>query len=44
MYKTVILLMFTVLLSQHETFEDAVSLYNKRSENMNGAVPDKKIY
>ena len=40
MFKTVFLLMFTVLLAQNETFNDAVSFYNKRSEDSIGKVPN----
>ena len=40
MFKTVFILMFTVLLAQNETFDDAVSFYNKRSEDSIGKVPN----
>ena len=40
MYKTVILLIFTVLLAQHETFDDGVSFYNRRSEHSIDKVPN----
>ena len=40
MLKTVFMLMFTVLLAQNETFDDAVSFHNKRSEDSIGKVPN----
>ena len=40
MFKTVFMLMFTILLAQNETFDDAVSFHNKRSEDSIGKVPN----
>ena len=40
MYKVVIFVIFNILLSQNQSFDDAVAFYNKRSENVVGIVVD----
>ena len=42
MYKGVIFIIFSILVSQDKSFDDAVAHYNKRSENVVGIVPDDK--